>query len=126
MSWYQLPLLRKERLDASTPKTETEQQQKEELNESLFINAMPFMEGLQSYGMGRCFMTTKLGQIGWAPQSALAGDKIYILRGCRIPYVFRESSEEVLRLVGGAYVHGQMDYEPGVAAQDDSPQMNVI
>lgn len=77
-----------------------------------------FHGGAADLWNGRCLMATKQSRIGWAPQSALPGDYIYILRGCKIPFVFRESSEGAFRLIGDAYMHGQMDYEPELAAHN--------
>ena len=116
MSWYQLLLHRKERFESSETKSEEEQAKGKEPNESLFINAIPFMEGLQQYGMGRCFMTTMSGRIGWGPQAAVPGDSILTLRGCRIPFVFRRGPHGTLSLLGDAYVQGHMDYEAGTGS----------
>lgn len=126
MSWRELLLFRKRRLEASKVETSELRRKNEDKNENLLVKAIPFMESLQYYAMGRSFMRTESGCIGWAPQSALPGDRVYILRGCRIPFVFRLNPEEGLHLIGGAYIHGLMDYEPGVLAQGKFEKMEIV
>ena len=58
----------------------------------------------------RRICTTRKGRVASIPQAARAGDKILVVRGVSMPFVFRTHGEKY-RLVGNAYVNGIMDGE---------------
>jgi hypothetical protein len=68
--------------------------------------------------MGRRFMTTENGYLGWAPDNMYGtddkqtkkGDLITIIFGCSTPLVIRPCGRD-FQVIGEAYVQGLMDGE---------------
>lgn len=62
---------------------------------------------------GRAFFATSSGRIGIGPTETKLGDVICVLKGARVPFVFRAVPEcdGFHELVGEAYVHGIMQGE---------------
>lgn len=59
----------------------------------------------------RCVFMTNRGYVGLGPRTARAGDRVCILEGGRVPYLFRQvpgKDENTVTFVGDAYVHGIM------------------
>lgn len=57
-------------------------------------------------------MTTYQRDIGWAHSDAKVGDKIFLLAGCSMPVILRDTDRTgVYQVVGYAYVDGMMDNE---------------
>jgi hypothetical protein len=58
---------------------------------------------------GRSFLITQKGHYGLGPWIAEPGDKCFILLGCRVPFILRETNRpSYYKLVGEAYIHGAM------------------
>ena len=57
----------------------------------------PFLSKNQFFGIGA--------------ESLQPGDTLWIVAGCRVPLILRETGEGAFRIVGGAYVHGFMNGE---------------
>ncbi|KAK1753766.1 heterokaryon incompatibility protein-domain-containing protein [Echria macrotheca] len=76
------------------------------------------MEGLQGFISGMCIpmmqglrpATTQGGYFANAPSITVLGDEIWIIKGCRLPMVFRKSREHpgMYQLVGSCYCYGVM------------------
>ncbi|OLN98031.1 Heterokaryon incompatibility protein 6, OR allele 9 [Colletotrichum chlorophyti] len=51
--------------------------------------------------------------VGMVPDGCVAGDEIWVIKGCNAPFVLRKSAERegMKRIVGSAYVHGIMNGE---------------
>lgn len=49
------------------------------------------------------------GHFGVCPAEAAIGDKVVILRGSKVPLILRQraSGEQIFKLIGDAYVHGE-------------------
>ena len=58
----------------------------------------------------RRFFRSRKG-MGLAPESALEGDQIWFLSGGSVPFLLRQLSDGIFRLVGECYVHGFMNGE---------------
>ncbi|OIW23037.1 hypothetical protein CONLIGDRAFT_146567 [Coniochaeta ligniaria NRRL 30616] len=58
----------------------------------------------------RLFRTAK-GYLGHGPASIEPGDRVYLLRGAKVPFVLRGGEEGKFELMGETYVHGFMDGE---------------
>ena len=59
----------------------------------------------------RCIFRTERGFLGLGLKTVRAGDRIYVLQGAPVPYIFRHRDndpEDELELEGEAYVHGIM------------------
>jgi hypothetical protein len=58
-------------------------------------------------------MPARAGYIGLVPTLSEPEDQVWVIRGCRVPLVIRESSSRpgYLQIVGASYVHGIMDGE---------------
>lgn len=89
-------------LSAQTPKRATKSPKKD---------LMKFETHMNSMCWNRRLATMK--QHGWlleglVPANAVAGDKIVILYGCRVPVVLRRSGADDWNFVGDAYVAGNM------------------
>ena len=65
---------------------------------------------LSTVASKRRFGLTEDGKKCLVPMSAKSGDKVWVIRGCPTPFVFRKRGEN-WRLVGSAYVHGVMNGE---------------
>ena len=61
--------------------------------------------------VGRLPFITSRGYVGIAPANTKIGDKIYIVFGSAVPYIFRQTSSGKHQLVGSVYVHSIMDGE---------------
>lgn len=60
----------------------------------------------------RCFSVTTNDRSAWAPEShAKPGDRIYIFKGGRIPYIIRPRTDGTYTLVGECWVQGLMHGE---------------
>lgn len=60
---------------------------------------------------GRSLFRTKRGHLGLGPRTTQVGDRVGILKGAQVPYLFRhlpQDPENILDLVGEAFVHGIM------------------
>lgn len=68
-------------------------------------------------GNNRCFFRTVQGYVGLGPRTMQADDRVMLLHGAHVPYVFRrlpKDPETVFDFVGEAYLHGFM-YGEGLA-----------
>ncbi|XPS98678.1 hypothetical protein M3J09_007874 [Ascochyta lentis] len=72
---------------------------------------------VSSVSKGRTFFITEQGRMGWAPKNSMPGDVIAVLTGGRVPIVLRPN-QGCYAVVGDAYVHGVMDGEAMVEADD--------
>jgi hypothetical protein len=70
--------------------------------------------------IGRRFIVTKLGLIGFAPDSCERGDLVVVMPGGAVPYVLRPAKlpdnretegKKCYKILGDAYIHGIMDGE---------------
>jgi hypothetical protein len=62
-------------------------------------------------GMCRRFFRTTRGFVGIGPQTIRTGDRVMLLQGAHVPYIFRhlpKDPETVFDFVGEAYLHGFM------------------
>ncbi|KAI1110653.1 heterokaryon incompatibility protein-domain-containing protein [Nemania sp. NC0429] len=62
-------------------------------------------------GMNRRFFRTSLGYVGIGPRTVEVGDRVMLLQGAHVPYIFRhlpKDPETVFDFVGEAYLHGFM------------------
>jgi hypothetical protein len=75
--------------------------------------------GMLSYGR-RTFGTSK-GYLGLGPDSAQEGDWVCVIAGAAVPFILREESKGMWKLVGECYLHGIMDGE----FMDENPQMEL-
>ncbi|KAF2138823.1 uncharacterized protein K452DRAFT_290470 [Aplosporella prunicola CBS 121167] len=72
---------------------------------------MPYGRRLSETGGSRRLYTTVNGYLGLGPEALNTGDRIYLLKGARVPFVFRSADNQSLELVGESYVHGFMNGE---------------
>lgn len=75
-----------------------------------------FLKLLRVVELSTRFKTTAGGLLGHVPVSTMAGDRIFILEGARVPFVLRPSHDKDRdtfhhEIVGEAYVHGIMQGE---------------
>lgn len=70
-----------------------------------------FVSIMRSANVGRRFIITKSGRLGWCPETCQQGDTITVLAGGRVPYVLRKTDDRCHTFLGDAYVHGIMDGE---------------
>jgi hypothetical protein len=61
--------------------------------------------------VGKLPFLTTTGYVGLGPATTRAGDKVYIVFGSAVPYVFRPTEDRHHLLLGPAYVYGIMDGE---------------
>ncbi|KAK4445246.1 heterokaryon incompatibility protein-domain-containing protein [Podospora aff. communis PSN243] len=62
----------------------------------------------------RCLFRTQGGRLGLGPRTTKVGDRVGVLQGAQVPYVFRHQDkdiETILDLVGESYVYGIMNGE---------------
>jgi hypothetical protein len=52
---------------------------------------------------------TARGYLGLGPASVEVGDRVYLLRGAKVPFVLRDGGAGRFELMGETYVHGFMD-----------------
>ncbi|KAK0702355.1 heterokaryon incompatibility protein-domain-containing protein [Lasiosphaeris hirsuta] len=77
----------------------------------------PMEEQLRTSTAHRQFAKFSECQIGLVPEAALVGDCVAVFRGCRFPCLLRPENplparpRRAYRVVGSAYIHGQMDGE---------------
>ena len=77
--------------------------------------------------MGRRLITTSTGYVGLAPVTAISGDTVYVLVGCKLPVILRPSpTGEHYQIVGECYVDGFMKGEAMTALDDGKYQMQDI
>lgn len=60
----------------------------------------------------RLYRTAK-GYLGLGPASVGSGDRVYLLRGAKVPFVLRDAGGGKFELMGETYVHGFMHGEMG-------------
>ncbi|KAL8923554.1 MAG: hypothetical protein Q9208_004500 [Pyrenodesmia sp. 3 TL-2023] len=72
------------------------------------ISDLKYLNYVRNCVRGRCFITTKEGYIGLAPEAAKVGDKICVVLGCQMPLLLRPSFDGRHTVVGGCYVQGLM------------------
>jgi hypothetical protein len=60
------------------------------------------------FSRGRRLFFTATGEVGLGPQIMKTGDVCCILHGGHVPFILRETTEGMFRLVGEAYVEGIM------------------
>lgn len=68
----------------------------------------------------RPFRSAK-GLLGLGPLGAREGDKIWLLPGADVPFVFRRAGDSTFTVIGEAYVHGVMDgelFQPSLGLQN--------
>ncbi|KAK5114380.1 hypothetical protein LTR85_010202 [Meristemomyces frigidus] len=70
-----------------------------------------YMNMMWSMYDSRPFISLAGGYVGLCPAAARAGDGVYCLAGCHVPYILRESAPGRHTLVGEAYVEGIMHGE---------------
>jgi hypothetical protein len=82
-----------------------------------------------NFTYGRCFISTKKGYIGWAPEQCKKGDVVAVLAGGKVPYVLRPEassnpseesgdSRKYYSVLGDAYIRGIMDGEVVAKLED--------
>jgi hypothetical protein len=76
-----------------------------------YAHYLALMTIMAKYLRGRNFCITDGGYLGSVPHGTLIGDRICILFGSTVPFVFRECSQGYFTLIGECYVHGIMDGE---------------
>ncbi|KAG8526627.1 uncharacterized protein KY384_008828 [Bacidia gigantensis] len=85
---------------------------------------LAFRLDVNSGSVGRKLFRTDKDYIGAGPMEAREGDCVYILAGGSVPYILRpvESATRLgsFRYVGTSYVHGIMDGEAVIGADDAS------
>jgi hypothetical protein len=72
------------------------------------LNILGTMMGM---ALGRRFMVTSEGRIGWVTAAAVPGDGIYIFYGGKVLYVLRELGSGRHQFVGDCFVYGLMEGE---------------
>ncbi|PMD14751.1 hypothetical protein NA56DRAFT_754598 [Hyaloscypha hepaticicola] len=80
------------------------------VNRLLKFKVLPYWNLVAQATLGRRFILTKNGSMGFAPKEAAIGDRICILCGGKTPYVFRPGSPQNI-LLGDAFVFGAMNGE---------------
>ncbi|KIW36119.1 uncharacterized protein PV06_11594 [Exophiala oligosperma] len=86
-----------------------------------------FIRDVQEMTSCRCLYRTVEGDLGLGPLSMRPGDRVWILRGARVPFVLRPATDvdkAHYHLLGETYVHGVMRGE--LLAQDSSLQWKDI
>jgi hypothetical protein len=59
--------------------------------------------------LGRKFVLTDRGNLGWVPSSASKGDVVAVLEGSKFPLLLRRGGpDDAWRIIGVCYVHGIM------------------
>lgn len=90
--------------------------------EKLSLNAKSFILARMQFAHNLC--RTGKGLLGRCPVSAIQGDDIYIIPGCRVPLVLRKTAVSGrCRLIGDAYVQGNMH---GEAVAADPTFVNLV
>ena len=77
---------------------------------------VPFRVDWMITAGNRSLFRTDRGYLGLGPRTVKVGDRVGILKGAQVPYIFRHSerdAETILDLVGESYVHGIMYGELG-------------
>ncbi|ORY14865.1 hypothetical protein BCR34DRAFT_644590 [Clohesyomyces aquaticus] len=70
-----------------------------------------FLAAFEKHGAGRVLFTTEGGLLGLGPKGMLAGDRISLIFGARVPFVLRKAEAGGWSLVGECYVRGIMHGE---------------
>lgn len=94
----------------------------------LFMKSLtPFQDAWSNLSNQRTFFASEEGRIGWVPGTARAADRIFVLKGMRVPVVMAPLEESGWwRLVGACYVHGLMDGEGEDMSQDRWQTLQII
>ncbi|OQV02024.1 hypothetical protein CLAIMM_07281 [Cladophialophora immunda] len=82
-------------------------------DQSVTGNIDTFVDHAWYFCNGRVLVFTEQGRYGFAPRSALPGDLLAVVNGCKVPCVLRPVPGEKghFRLVGESYVQGCMEGE---------------
>jgi hypothetical protein len=76
------------------------------------VAASPYTRAWITHMPGRRLYTTTQGILCIGPETVQAGDQVWLLRDCRLPYILRPTpSPSKYLLVGECYVHGYMHGE---------------
>lgn len=84
------------------------------VDESQTKNAYEFRARFHSIGYGtrKAMMVTESGRLVSGPAATQAGDKVCIIAGAKVPFIFRRNDgDEGYRLVGECFVYGLMGGE---------------
>jgi hypothetical protein len=100
-------------LSAYTPKQAKKSSKKDVMKFQTHMNSMCWNRKLAAtklYGSlpEELRLANAVAGEGLVPANAVAGDKIVLLHGCRVPIVLRRSGAEEWNLVGDAYLAGYM------------------
>lgn len=72
---------------------------------------------------------TRKGTLGFGPSNLEEGDKLWVLRGGKVPFILRSKKEEAaadhFALVGPAYAHGIM-FGEALKDEDSSSAVSPI
>ena len=72
--------------------------------------SLPFEEAEGMVRLARNFFVSEHGRIGWVPLRTLAGDRVCVFQGMRIPVILRSHGDR-WEIIGACYVHELMDGE---------------
>lgn len=106
------------------------------LDDELYDNDIgSFHQLFRGTAIGRRFVVTKLGLIGFVPESCEREDLIVIMPGGGVPYVLRPTNfvddrgfedKKCYTILGDAYIHGIMDGEAFEGFEERGQQLEEI
>jgi hypothetical protein len=81
--------------------------------DALYAMYLPFSDAYNNFALQRLFFASESGRIGWLPCGSKPGDRVFVLKGMRVPVVLRPRTENShwWLFIGACYVHGLMDGE---------------
>jgi hypothetical protein len=88
-------------------------------------SAEDYVSSFDYFSKGRLLCVTEKGHLGWVPQGAEAGDCIFALKWCRIPFVLHQETPGY-RLIGDCYLHGFMNCEPYFRLSPEAEPIRII
>ncbi|THV02670.1 HET-domain-containing protein [Dendrothele bispora CBS 962.96] len=97
-----------------------------DINPDLIGVLTPYRDMFEHFYLHRCLFITGKGYMGTGPWTVQKNDRVALVAGASVPFIFRQRASDQYELVGEAYCHGMMGgFHTRNGTQERLPGLNL-